>query len=175
MKYAIHLFTLVTAIPLCAAPLASIIKVSPKEVAKNTTTTQSVPYKDLACSEEDKQIVEQLITTLASSSKISLLMKQGDLKALGAEISHLHGLKFLTAIFTNPSLKTPMYEIFMDRFKKDGFMGGLTPGLTKEANEGKLMQYASGFSAELKADLDTIKEFFRNQNWEGMVRYLIDL
>lgn len=169
MRFKILILTLATT----ASISASIIKVTPKEVAKNPVVAVT-PYSELVCTENDKKIVAQIITTMASNNKFSLLMKKGDLEALGSEIDHLHPLKFLSAIFTQPSLKVPMYEIFDDKFKKDGFLGGLAPGLTRDANEGKLMQYVNDFSAEVKADPEKIKEFFRTQKWEMMVRYLIE-
>jgi hypothetical protein len=171
MRYVIHILTLATAATICAAPIASIIKVSPKEIAKNPPAV-IVPYKDLVCSDTDRMLLAQLITTMATNNKFSLLIKKSDLEAL--DIYHLHPLKFLTGILTNPSLKILMSEIFDDKFKRDGFLGGLAPGLTRDANEGKLMQYANDFAAEMQADPDKIKEFFRTQKWEAMVRYLIE-
>ena len=151
-----------------ATPMtASIIKKPP---AKSVET----PYKDLVCTEEDRANIYEIISTMAENGKLSLLFKQSHLKEIGAQINHVHPLKFLSAIFTDPHLKSCMYYIWDDYFKRNGFLDGLGPSLTREAEKGKLHQYLSDFATEVGASADNLRPYFDAQDWENMVHYLID-
>ena len=148
--------------------LASIIKFPP------AGSQEDKPYNELICSEQDQAFIYEIITLIADNNKLTLLLKRGHLKQLGAQINHLHPLKFLATIFKNPRLRSCMTEIENDFFKWNGFMDGLAPNLTKEADKGKLDQYLQDFCADVKAPIDHIKKYFQNRNWEGMVRYLMN-
>ena len=78
---------------------ASILKKPPVK-------PMDIAYKDLVCTEQDKAIVYEIISTMADNGKLSLLFKQAHLKEIGAQINHLHPLKFLSAIFSEPHLKS---------------------------------------------------------------------
>lgn len=147
--------------------LASIIKIPPG------TGQKDLNFKELPCSDQDKANIFEVITTMAENGKLSLLLKQGYLKNLGAQINHVHPLKFLATIFANARLKNCMCDIFDDYFKRNGFMDGLGPSLTREADKGKLEQYLHDFSNELKLPPEKIKEYFQSREWENMVWYFI--
>jgi len=147
------------------SPIASMIKFPP--VAK------SEKYTDLICTEQDRSNIYEIISTMGEYGKLSLLMKQSHLKNLGAQINHVHPLKFLSTILTNPHLKECLTDIFDDYFKRNGFMDGVGPSLSREAEKGKLNQYIAEFAAEVNVSPEKITKYFQNQNWEGLVRFLI--
>src|SRR5438105_2983812 len=95
---------------------ASIIKIPPKDKVKDPT------YQELVCTEQDVAKIYEIVTTIADTNKISLLFKQSHLKELGAQINHVHPLKFLSTVFTDPHLKTCMFYIWNDSFKRSGFI-----------------------------------------------------
>lgn len=144
---------------------ASIIKIPP--------TGGDVKYADLICTEQDKSNIYEIIITLSENGKLSLLLKQGYLKQLGAQINHVHPLKFLVAIFSNPRLKFSMYDIFDDFFKRNGFMDGLGPSLEKEADRNRLMLYLNDFAADVAVPPENIRPYFITRDWENLVRYLM--
>lgn len=146
--------------------MASIIKKPP---AKSVETT----YKELVCTDQDKANISEIISTMAENSKLSLLFKQSHLKEIGAQINHVHPLKFLGAVFSNPHLKSCMYYIWDDYFKRNGFLDGLGPSLTREAEKGKLSQYLHEFAAEVGVPLENIQGYFAVMDWENLVLYLI--
>lgn len=158
-------------------PLAQIIRIPPGG-------QKDPSYSKLICTEEDKALISELISTLSESSKFSLLMKQSHLRQLGAQINHVHPFKFLGAIFSNPRLKIGMRNVFDDYFKRSGFMEGLGPSLTREASKNKLIQYLDEFAAEVNVDKNQLRSLFGNKNWSGsdwvtedwekLVRFLID-
>lgn len=130
-------------------------------------------YKDLVCTDQDKATIYEIITTIAENSKLSLLLKQSHLKQLGAQINHVHPLKFLSTIFANPRLKMCMYDIFNDYFKRNGFMDGLVPSLQKEAERGKLAVLLPEFATEVSAPADAIKPYVDAMDWDNLVRFLM--
>jgi hypothetical protein len=151
--------------PKFSSILGGIIKIPPKPMEQS--------YKDLPCTDEDRGKIYELITALAENGKISLLFKQGKLKALGSEIEYIHPLKFLGVIFSNPQLKQFMREIFSDYFKRTGFLDGLGPSMMREYEKGKLFPYLAEFSRDVGVPEHELRPFIQALDWEGLVRYLI--
>ncbi len=146
---------------------ASIIKKPPAKPVELT-------YAELACNEDDRKIIYEIITTVAENGKVHLaLFKQGHLKEIGGEIQHVHPLKFLSTIFCDPHLKMCMPAVWADYFKWNHFLDGLCPSLTREAEKGKLHQYIKEFADEIQVPHESIQGFFDTRNWEGLVHHLI--
>lgn len=152
----------------CRPSIGAIIKLPPADKGNENLT-----YEQLRCTERDRALIYEIITTMADNGKLSLLLKQSHLKQLGAEINHVHPLKFLSTILGNPRLKESLHEIFSDYFKRVGFLDGLGPSLTKEAERGRLNQYAEAFATELNVPLDGVMHYFHCRDWENFVRYLM--
>jgi hypothetical protein len=158
-------------------PLGAIVKI-PKG---GQTDAQ---YKSLICTDEDKALIFELITTLAENSKFTLLMKQSHLKQIGIQINHVHPFRFLGTIFSHPRLKACMRDIFDDYFKRGGFMDGLGPSLSREASKGKLSQYIEDFAQEVSVFGGALRQIYSNKEWSGsdwetkdwekLVRFLIE-
>ncbi len=146
--------------------LASMIKFPPEN--------KSEAYKDLTCTEADQANIQEIITLMAENGKLSLLLKKNYLQNLGAQINHVHPLKFLSTIITSEKLKSYLYEIFDDYFKRNGFMDGIGPSLSRESDKGKLNQYIGDFSEEVNTPREHLSKFFLNHDWEGLVRFLIN-
>jgi len=145
---------------------ASIIKKPPTKLVETS-------FKELTCTEEDQANVAEIINTMAENGKITLLFKQTHLKEVGAQINHLHPLKFLSSIFSREDLKASMPQIWGDYFKRTSLLDGLVPSLTREANKGKLEQYLVDFAEEVNVTPESIKPYFDAQDWENLVLYLI--
>jgi hypothetical protein len=149
-----------------SAPLAQIIKIPPGG-------SKTIAYKNLACSDKDRAMIAELITTMGENGKLSLLMKQSHLKEIGVRINHVHPLKFLAVIFSQAPLKAHMNVIFDDYFIRSRFMDGLAPRLDREAEKKTLDLYAKDFAKEVKVPVDNIRTFFQSRDWENFVRYLM--
>jgi len=130
-------------------------------------------YHDLICTDQDKAIIYELITTMAENRLLSLLLKKDHLEKIGEQINHVHPLKFLSTIFTNPRLKTCINDIFNDRFKKNGLMEGLGPSLEREARKGKLDPFIVDFSREVNVSPDSIRSYFQTRDWEELLYRLM--
>lgn len=150
---------------LLATQIASMIKFPPERKAET--------YADLVCTEEDQNNIFEIITTMADNGKLSLLLKKNYLQNLGAQINHVHPLKFLSTIVTNPRLKTCLNYVFDDYFKRNGFMDGIAPSLSREAEKGKLDMYIDDFAKEVNVPRENLNKSFQNQDWEGLVRIFL--
>lgn len=150
--------------------LSSIIKFPPGGGQSGQTTA----YTELSCSDEDRAHIYELIMTMAREGKVSLLFKQNHMKWLGAKICHVHPLRFLAVIFTDPQLKECMRDVFDDHFKRNGFMDGLGSSLSREADKGMLDGYLKEFAAEVGVKLTLLQECVQSRDWDGFVRVLIE-
>lgn len=145
--------------------LGSMISFPPEPESEN--------YKDLVCTQKDQDIIYEIITTMDELGKLGLLMKKKYMQTLGAQINHVHPLKFLSTIVTNDRLRSCLKEVFNDYFKRNGFMDGIGPSLTQEADKGLLDQYIEDFSQEVGVSSVDITPFFQARDWEGLVRFFI--
>jgi len=151
--------------------IASIIKIPPP----TQPPAGELSYEQLACSEIDKQKITRLITTMAENGKLALLLKyQRELRQIGREIDHVHPLKFLSTVFSNPTLKVYMKEIYHDYFKWTNFMDGLGNGLTSQAKQGKVGPYINEFAKEVGAQPDALQGYVQSMDWENMVVFLMN-
>lgn len=146
----------------------SIIKFPPAGEPKDLS------YAELVCSDVDARCICEIITCVAKNGKVTLLFKQNHLRQLGAQIKHVHPLKFLATIFKDPKLRICMREISDDYFKWSEFMEGLAPNLTREADKGKLEQHLTAFASDVGVSPDHIRKYFQNRDWESLVRQLMN-
>lgn len=153
--------------PIKPTPLATIIEIPPAVEEK-----KEIPYNELVCTEVDKLNIAYIIQTMSSNGKLSLLFKKSELKRIGAEINHVHPLKFLETIFANPDLKECMREIHRDYFKWNGFLDGLVPSLNSQSDQGKLTQHLKDFSARVNSTPESLTPYFESRDWENLIRYL---
>lgn len=145
--------------------IASLIKIPVENKLEN--------YQDLVCNEVDKANIYEIISTMAETAVPKLVLKTNHLKSLGAQINHVHGLKFLSTIIANPYLKSCLAQVFQNYFKRNGFMDGLAPSLTRESDKGKLDHYINDFCEEVGSSREQLEGYFQSRDWEGMVRLLI--
>ena len=146
--------------------VASIIKKPP---AKPVETS----YQELICTEQDRAHIYEIISTMAEKGKLGLLFQQNHLRELGAQINHVHPLKFLASIFKDPHLKSCMYYIWDDYFKRNGFLDGLGPSLTRETEKGKLDFYLKDFAVDIGVAPEILKIYVDIRDWENLVLFLI--
>jgi hypothetical protein len=146
--------------------VASLVKIPPAPQAE-------VLYKDLVCTDEDKALMFELITTIESHAKLQLLFKIVHLKNIGAKLQHVHPLKFLAFIFTHPELKPLMSPISDDYFKWTEFLDGITPNLLRESIKGKLDSYLNDFAKEIGIAPEQIRPYFQSQDWAHFIQFLI--
>jgi hypothetical protein len=146
--------------------LAAIIKLPPNPGV-------DVAYVDLVCTDEDRANIEELIKSIADNSKFSLLLNQNHLKNIGAQINHVHPLKFLAVAVSSEQLKGHLIQIFDDYFKRNGFMDGLGQSLTREAEKKKIELYLPAFAEEIGVPQESMHSYIQSRDWEGLLQFLM--
>lgn len=133
-----------------------------------------VTYSQLRCTEEDRSNISDLTRTLGKSSKWGILANSVKLIRIGFAINHVHPLKFLAVIFSQPELKECMKLIYDDYyFKRLNFMNGLKDSLNAQASLGKLERYLDDFAEEIGAKSADLLPFVTAKDWDGMVIFLM--
>ena len=131
-------------------------------------------YQDLPFSKEDKEHIAELITAMGLHSKIFLLWHSRKYYKIGDKINHVHPLKFLGVIYSNPELKEHMKEIMNDYFKRKNLINGLVPHLDEMAKRKNFTRDFTIFCEEIQVPFDSLKEYMKESTWKDMVDYLTD-
>lgn len=152
---------------LMAAPAScSIIKRPPPKPVE-------AGYYDLICTDEDRANIHEIVSTVAEKSKVSLLFNQTYLREKGAAVTHVHPLRFMGVIFSDPYLKTCMFYICNDYWKRSSFVGDLSSALSREADKNNLHIYLNDFAKEVGVPYESLKGFIDNRDWDNLVLFLI--
>ena len=166
MRQKWSIFLIITFSLLTIPVMGSIIKKLPVKPVEIT-------YNDLVCSDQDQANIYEIISTMAEKGKLSFLFQQSYLREIGAQINHVHPLKFLAVILKEPYLKSCMAVIWDDYFKKKGFLDGLAPSLLREEEKGKLQLYLQDFANDIDMPHEHIKPYANVHDWENMVLFLL--
>ena len=118
-------------------------------------------------------MIYTIISTMAENNVITLAFKRSELDHLGKKIHHVHPMRFLGTVFSNPYLKKCMEEIADSHFKWNGFIDGFGARMDGEADRHNLHRYARGLCKAIKADHDLVAPYIDHRNWEGLVKHLI--
>jgi hypothetical protein len=146
--------------------LAAIIKIPPKP--------QEYTYAQVPCSNEDQAKIKELITTIGTHGKIDLLLHyKSHLEQLGDEVRPVHPLKFLDVIFSDPTLKNYMKDIYDDYFKWSNFINNIAEVLETESKKGTVQKYLPDFASNLHISPSTLQPFVDKRDWKNFVTYLI--
>ena len=119
-------------------------------------------------------VIDEIITTMGTSSVIGLGFKKGHLKALGRKLDGVGPLQFLGYIFSKDSLKAHMKSIRKSSMKWNGFMDGLKPGLNREASTKELHEKLPAFAQIVKVRVEPLKVKADDRDWNGFVSYLVE-
>jgi len=141
-------------------------------------TNTSNAYALLPITEKEAEIIWSIIDTMANNNLIVLGFKKSDLEKKGNKINHVHPLRFLGTVFSDPYLKSCMKEIRTSYFKWNGFFdgpsgNGFAHRMEQEYNRNNLLPYVAGFSQAVKGNPDQIRAYIQKRDWEGLVKYLI--
>lgn len=151
--------------------VASIVKIPPPTQPPASAAT----FADLPCSQEEVQKINKLISTMAEHGKLTLLVKyQGELRQIGREIEHVHPMKFLSVILSDPYLKSCLSRIKDDYFKWSNFMDGIGNGLSVQDKQGKVSIYLNDFAKACNIPVESIQGFVQSHSWEDMIVYMIN-
>lgn len=120
-------------------------------------------------SEQEGKIIDEILTTMGSSSVLSLGFKRTYLKELGKKITGIGSLQFLGYIAEHQDLKRHLKTIHESMFKWRGFMDGLRPGLEKEADRETLFAEIPAFAEKMGANSEQLAKLAKERKWDEFV------
>jgi hypothetical protein len=110
---------------------------------------------------------------MGSHGKIKLLLKyKKHLEKIGDEITHVHPLKFLGVIYSNPSLKQYMNIVLDDFFKSYNFINGLGSAMEDQLKNSNVYLYLDDFCRDVNADKETVRNYIDKKNWKKLLLFL---
>lgn len=137
------------------------------------TEGQQNLYELLFIKQYEADIIWEIIDTLANNNLVVLGLNAFHLEKQGKKIHHIHPLRFLGTIFSDPYLKACMKEIKTSDFKWNSFLDGLSERMDQEYEKDNLLPYVFHFSQAVKANPDQIRGYIQKRDWKGVVKYLI--
>lgn len=146
-------------------------------VPQNTPEPQTVhdqgEFFQLPISDTEKQNIFYVVHTIGSSNWFTLFSKKQEIEQAGIAIQYVHPLRFLEYVFLHPSLPNDMQAIANSPLTWDPFMNGLKEKMRREAST--LMGYKEDFARSLNVAESDLDPYFANSNWEGLVKFLMDV
>ncbi len=131
-------------------------------------------FHQLEISQTDKKLISYIISSMAEKNMFQLGLQKKSLEKRGKQIEHVHPLKFLSFLFSQPHLRQAMQEIRTNYFKWNGFMDGLSKKLDSEANAQDLLPYVEGFATSLNVDSRRVAYYLEKKDWEALVVFLMN-
>ncbi len=139
-------------------------------------TAMSAPeelFEQLSITEEDRTMIYRIIDTMARDNVIKLGWKRKSMEKKGRKVRHVHPLRFLGHVFSDPHLHHCMREVHRSGFKWNGFIDGMKDRIEEEAERGGLVPYVPGFAKQVQRNEQKIRHYIEKRDWEALVRYLL--
>lgn len=147
----------------------------------NTGSTPKSPsatadsFSQLPLHEWEKKVISKIITNMADKNLVQLAMIKKDMEKKGKRIHHVHPLRFMGFVCSNAYLKKCLRSFRKNSFKWDTFMDGFSKKMREEATKDNLLVYVPGFAKHVEGDPNKIAHLINHQDWEGLVKYLIEI
>lgn len=128
--------------------------------------------------ESAKKKVEDIVTTLATGSWITLIRAKSRLEKYHLDLEPIHPFQFLEAIFGDDSVVKPLMPKLMNctSLITNPFLDGLSTGMKNLKHKKNINTYLPSFSEKMKADLNEIHAFiYPVENMKGLVMHLIKI
>lgn len=131
-------------------------------------------YETLLLSIDEREKIAEILITLAENNVFQLLFQKKRLERLGHEIHHVHPMRFMGTVFSDPRLVYCMRCIRRSSFKWDGFLDGFVERIKDEAKAGNLNDYVPGLAETLHLKQHDLQGFVDQKNFEGLIVYLTE-
>ena len=130
-------------------------------------------YYQLPLNDKEKRIIRSIFTTMAEKNIIQLALEKRTMEKKGKKVTHVHPMRFIGYIFSNPELKSCMRKIVKSSFKWDAFVDGFSKRMKEEFANNNLHRHIPGFCQEVGADPAQVARFIERKDWEGLARSLL--
>lgn len=130
-------------------------------------------YLALPIEEWEKESIYTIISTMGEKNILQLGLESKSLKKRGKKINHVHPMRFVGYIFSDPYLKKCMSEVKKSAFKWKGFMRGFSKRMEEEFSKNNLFPYVGGFAEQVGVNASDIQVFIDNKDWDGFINFLL--
>ncbi len=136
------------------------------------------PFYNLLLEHSDICNIHDLLSKMSDKGVVSLLKNAKSLHSLGDKIRRVHPLRFIGYICSQHDLRKKMRAISESSFKWNQFVSGFGERLEQEIKNGNFHQYLPGFHDSLKhlpVDVNVVDQLMYSHNWDGLVRYFMNM
>jgi hypothetical protein len=166
-------------------PLSEIDSASTAVSLVPSAPSLNLKVENLECSQDNEANIGYLINAFPNWFKPILLSKIFTLIAKFSAVKDVHPLKFLFVVFSNPSIKCNMLNMFKKhpKYTSSFFNGfsylnfsdiGLNARFTTSKNTNELLPYLEDFARITHKDLPTLRQFVEAEKWVEMFHYVLD-
>src|SRR5581483_7360484 len=131
------------------------------------------PFYGLPLSDKEKRFIKSIISTMADKNLIQLVFEKSVLEKKGKRINHVHPLRFMGYILSNPDLKSDVKTIKKSSFKWDAFVDGFAKRMKEELAHGNVYQHIPGFALEIGTTAKHVEEYVNKKDFEGLIRSML--
>ena len=110
---------------------------------------------------------------MADKNLIQLVFEKNAIEKKGKKINHVHPLRFMGYILSNPELKSDVRAIKKSSFKWDAFVDGFAKRMKEELSHENVYQHIPGFAMEIGTTAKHVEEYVRKKDFEGLIRSLL--
>lgn len=132
-------------------------------------------FLQLPLSDDEKNMIQDIIQTVGSTSKVRLAWLKSDLEKKKMKLVHIHPLRSIAAMVADPYTKQCLGEIMDDWVKRSNFISDYTKRLNREVEKDNIMMYVPGFCLAVKANPEQVYSYIASSQWENLFRYLLML
>lgn len=132
------------------------------------------PFIQLPISDEEQRTIRWVIQTVAENNPVVLGARYySDLEDKRKKLLHIHPLRSLAAMASDPYTRSCLGDIMESYFKRSNFIGEMSKRLSQEASRGNLNAYVPGFCLALKINPDQVRHYIHHKKWQDLVKYVI--
>lgn len=131
------------------------------------------PFLALRLNSNDKQNIQDLITTLDKRSYLELLFYKKDMDRKGDKVKVVHPLRFIGYILQSVDLKHRLKSIMKDSIKGSQFISNFVNRMGEFAAKEDLQVYAEGFANILEVPLATVQDILSSRRYADVVNKFI--
>jgi hypothetical protein len=137
---------------------------------QNVTSTHIESFYQLPLEEKDQKLIYELIKTIAEKNVFGLLFKKKEVEKLGKKVNHVHPMRFMGYILSEPKLRKWLKDIRNSSFKWDYFMREYGERMKEENAKNNIMPYAAGMAHLLHVEQNHILGYLQAKDYTGMVK-----
>lgn len=124
--------------------------------------------------EEERDIIYYIISTMGSDSLVKIYNKKSSLKKAGDKLDHLHPFRFLMTIFTDEDLKVSMANLKGREWVWGYFKDGLFTSLTEETKRNNVtLDQIQDFAKNVGIKHELIINSLKKKDWDEFISILI--